>query len=115
MIIIPTHNDNRARWFSDIALDGQLYRLAFNWSVREDAWYLSIYTTSDVLILAGVKLVVQYRLLQQYHAITGMPPGDIIVADIQDNIVDAVITYDNLGERFKVVYLTEAEIMQGGI
>lgn len=115
MLIIPVHNDTRARWFSDIALDGQLYRLSFNWSTREDAWYLSIYLTDGVLLLGGIKLVPQYRLLQQYHAITGLPPGDIFVADIQDNIVSAIITYANLGERFKVVYLTEAEIAAGGI
>lgn len=115
MIIIPVHNDSRARWFSDLALDGQLYRLQFNWSTREDAWYLSIYQTDGTLILSGIKLVPQYRLLQQYHAIVGLPPGDIFVADIQDDIVNAVITYDNLGARFKVIYLTADEVAAGGV
>jgi hypothetical protein len=104
MHIVPT-DPTLPSWVQDTELDGAIYRLAFNWSERDSAWYLTLSTPSEEVIRAGIKLVPHFPLLRKVrHA--SRPPGDLFV------ITTAAITRDNLGTDARLVYFTLEDLAQ---
>ncbi len=109
MIIVPIQSAVSSRWQMDMELDGDVYSLRFSYNAREAAWYLDILSDGTEL-LCGVKLVIGYRLLRQYRAIPGLPNGDFFVQDNEPESQAGRIDFDNLGNRYMLVFATYTEL-----
>jgi uncharacterized protein DUF6983 len=60
-------------------LDDSDYTLEFNYSPRAERYYLNLYSSEDVLLVAGLKLVPGVLLLRYYKYRDGMPQGELVV------------------------------------
>jgi hypothetical protein len=110
MITIPVYPQVSARWITSIELDGIQYTLRFDWSTRESLWYMDILDLDGNAILTSICLLPSYYLLAQYIGVPNIPPGEFILLDEESNIDTAIVTYDNLGDRFKLNYLELVEL-----
>jgi len=63
-----------------VVLDGTPYRLRFRWNTTGQFWTLQILTAAGVVILAGIKIVLDYELIHDY-AWMGGPPGELYAVD----------------------------------
>lgn len=115
MIILPTFQTSSPRYKYHISLDGIIYYLNFNWNTRESAWYMDIANSSETLILAGIKLVPDYRLLKQYKAIEGLPAGDFLLVDSKQDDQNSQVTFDNFGDRYVLMYVEESDLGSAGV
>ena len=107
MINIPINTDISSSLKQRIELDGILFNLKIYWNTMNDAWFMDIYQ-NDTLVFAGLKLVKEIRLLNEY-AIEEIP-GDFILYDTE-NLTDGLrVDFDNLGTRYLLIYLTEDEL-----
>lgn len=94
---------------SDVILDEETYRFKCSWNSRGEFWSLSLYTEDDVLIVAGIKLVVGYDLLRTCRHLA-VPPGMLIIIDDSDN-------YEKIGygdfsndRKLALIYVTKDEL-----
>jgi len=115
MVIIPTFQNRTARYSIEIELAGELFNLFFYWNSREESWYMNIRDSEEAVILAGVKLVPVYKLLQQYRAKEGLPEGDFILWDLNQDPTDDNVTFDNFGKRYQLIFLSDLEISSGAV
>lgn len=87
-------------------LDGVGYGFEFRWNARSEAWFMTILTGDDQVILAGVKVVVDFPLAVR-SASALMPPGTFIAVDTSGQHLDPGLT--DLGERVQLSYLDASE------
>lgn len=90
----------------DVELDGVVYRLAFKFNSRDEAWYLTIFDTSDRLLRAGIRVVNEWPLLRLW-AEASRPAGEMIVANKGELLTPPGLT--QLGQEAVLTYLDEAE------
>ncbi len=110
MVIIPTYQSKSARYSIEVELDDTAYVLEFYWNARDSAWYMDIYL-DDELILAGIKLVPKYALLHQFAYLDGLPDGEFCIVDNDtDSDYSEDLDFDNFGDRYVLVYVTNDEI-----
>ena len=115
MFLVPTFQNVSTRYIITTDLNGSAFRLRFHWNSREAAWYMDILNTDDVLILSGIKLVVNYSLIRQYPAIQELPKGEFILFDLEANDQTGGVTIENFGRRYQLLFFTDEEIEAGGI
>lgn len=113
MIILPTFQSQSARFSYDIELNGEIFHLKFSWNSREESWYMDIQDQNEVNILTGIKLVINYFLLEQYKAYENLPKGDFKLWDIQLDPTTGGLTFDNFGRRYQLFFLTDDELDTG--
>ena len=97
----------------EITLENGLYRFLFTYNPRGLHWTMTIKDTNDVVLVAGIKIVLQFELIRRYPD-RGLPPGAIVAIPMDDSVTR--ITRDNLGTDVKLIYITESEygtIQQG--
>ncbi|MCK6585962.1 MAG: hypothetical protein L6Q76_00095 [Polyangiaceae bacterium] len=118
IVIIPTTGGvELANQTQRTALDGRDYLLTLRWNQREEAWYLDLADADDVLIRAGMKLVMGQPLLRGVLD-ARRPPGELLVLDMEgtsDAVADlgpriADPGLDDLGVRHHLAYLDAAEL-----
>lgn len=80
--IIQIKNNPNHKIFQ--SLNDVIYQFIFKYNSKKDFWSFDIYTESGDLIIAGVKIVANYRLLFQYK-IKNIPDGDIIAQSSDKN------------------------------
>jgi hypothetical protein len=104
MITIPT----RALAASTISvtLEGIPYLFTFKWNVRGAYYTLDISTRDAVLLVGGIKVVINSGLTRKFPG-PGMPPGELLAIDASGG--NAPITFDDLEERVELVYMTDEE------
>lgn len=90
-------------------LDGQTYRLVFDWNGRNERYYLTIYTDDGTLALAGVKMIANWPLLRKYPY-ENLPPGELVLADLTESGEQARI--ENIGEAFRLWYYPQAAMQK---
>ena len=88
-----------------VELEGVNYVLDFAWCERARVWILSVYTDDGVLVVAGLAIVSNRKLFRRFHHLPGLPPGELIHADLA-GVVDAP-GYDGLTE---LVYFESTEL-----
>jgi len=115
VIEIPVHNTTSSRWSSIVELDNVTFTLHVYWNEREAAWYLDLHDDSDSPIVCGIKLVASYPLLTAYHAYEGCPTGELFIIDVEGNFDTAHTDFDGLGARYRLAYLTAAEVAGMGL
>jgi hypothetical protein len=80
MFTIPVPSGTDA-FTEQVDLDGKLYELSLRWNARDRHWMMDI-STGGATLLSGLKLVVSPDLLAFSRRIDGLPPGKLIVADL---------------------------------
>lgn len=83
-------------------LDGVEYVLDLRWSQREARWYLDLRSSSGALLVGGIKLVVNWPLLYRFRGIAGLPPGELMAADVRPTPTDPRLA--ELGDVVQLVY-----------
>jgi hypothetical protein len=103
---IPQYSDKASRWEVQVDLSGKRYKLHMAWNSRMKSWVLSIFTTDDVLILGGIRLSVGTYLLGKYKAIRpDLPPGELFVQDITNQLDTAEVGRNDFSIRYSLVYM----------
>lgn len=86
-----------------VTLNGVLYKLQCYWNTVSLAWVLDILTVDDVPFIMGIPLVTGDNLLGQYEY---MGIGGALIVQT-DSDLDAVPTFDNLGEAGKLYFVVQ--------
>lgn len=94
-------------------LDGADYKLEFRYSPRADRFYLNLYDTNEVLLLAGIKLVPGVALLHYYHHLAGVPAGELVVTTSGPDGSAPGLNELGPGLRCVLSYFTAAEVAAG--
>jgi hypothetical protein len=105
MIAIPLFD--LASFTEEVILDDVPYRLTFQWNSRGEFWSMSISDSNNILLLSGIKLVINFELISEWHAID-LPAGELYIVDPTGS--DAPIAFEDFGNgRLEIVYVSEAE------
>lgn len=89
-------------------LEGVTYSFSWRWNDRDGAWYLEIGDGSGVVLITGIKVVVDKFLLGGSN-LEGLPSGDFIAIDTTGRELDA--GFEDLGRRVQVHYFTRDELL----
>jgi hypothetical protein len=73
--LIPTYQD--PFYTQVVQMEGTSYLLTWNYSQREDCYYLSIATPDAISLADGIKVVANWPLLHKW-ADNRLPPGELI-------------------------------------
>ena len=100
--------DSSAPYYEiEIELDGVEFKLEFSFNDRDDAWYMTISSTDDTLLRAGIRIVNEWVLLRLWAEAT-RPEGEIVSVN-QGEVLDPP-TLEQLGEEVVLTYLDADEI-----
>ncbi len=88
-------------------LDGTPYIFDVYWNGRDGAWYFTLLDEFEDPIVSGVKVMLSV-LLGSRTSDARFPSGGFIATDTAKDGLEA--TYDDLGTRVVVYYLTEDEL-----
>ena len=113
MIYLPVFSGSHYTFHT--TLDGQAFILAFDWNAREGEWYVSLADGSGNPLVMSTKIVPNILLWQQYKAAGGLPAGDLIAIDTQNNLQTAQIGFADLGQRYQLCYLELADWLGGAV
>lgn len=103
-------------------LDGRDYLLRCLFNEREGLWYLSMADVDGTLIVAGIKIVVEWDLLRRLVG-PARPPGILIARDTTSPAVDFEAGekigaldpgLEDLGGRVTLVYISADEVAELG-
>lgn len=89
-------------------LDGASYRLTVRWNARDSSWYLHLEDVAGVLVVGSLKLVADWPILRLVPQDGRRPPGELYLVDSQGG--GDVPTLLALGDRYRLIYFTEAEV-----
>ena len=100
--------DYRFRSQVSLGTNEQYYLLDADYSVREDAWYISLFTENEEPIIQGQKLVIGYDILELcYHP--NKPNCKLIPNTDEDSILR--VDYENMVDgSIKLYHLTDEDI-----
>jgi hypothetical protein len=108
---IPTFADKKARWEVKVDLSSKRYSFYVSYNTRQEAWVMSISDTNGNLLIAGIRLVPGIRLLKKYRATSpDLPPGELVLVDIEGKPSTAEVTRTNLSNRFALTYMVTLEV-----
>lgn len=110
MTIIATFRDYSSKFTEKIELNGEMFYLSFNWNTRAQQWYMTIADADENILLASVKLIIEYPLNNIYKDLNGFPKGIFYIWDLEENESTAEMTYDEFGSRYQLVFFTDEEI-----
>ena len=105
MLIIPFRDPSN--WKMQLELDGIIFVLEFTWNALNEFWVMDIYDRNEVPLIYGIKIVVNYNLLEPY-TVFGKPPGSIVCQNIVEG--DDIIRRFDMGQRFELIYYAEGEL-----
>lgn len=90
-----------------VTLNGTDYVLRFDYSGREDRWYLSLLKGDGVTYLRrGIKITANWNTFRLCR-LDGRPPGALFFSDVRDVAADAP-TFRELGRRVVMYYAAAA-------
>ena len=96
-----------ASFTEEVTLDNVPYRITFNWNERGQFWTCTIADRDDVILYAGIKIVLDYEMIQDFPD-RGLPVGGLSVTDPAG--IKIVASRDDLGNEIFIMYSTEEEI-----
>lgn len=82
-------------------LDGRVYDLTFRFNARDEKWRVT-FEVDGVVILRSLVLVIGEDLLSESRHIEELPPGNLIVRDLEG--LDADPDGTNFGETTLLLY-----------
>lgn len=110
MVVFPVFQNISSRYTYNLEINSIVYIFKFSWNAREENWYMTIIDSSENIIIAGIKLVVNYWLLKQYKWIYNLFEGNIILRDMNMTPEDKGLTFDNFGIRYQLLFFTLDEM-----
>jgi hypothetical protein len=78
-LVIPTLVGGTSFYSLRTTLSGADYQLEFDWSSREERWYVTTRDSLGDLLIGAKKLVVGVDIFRYYHHRAGVPVGDLAV------------------------------------
>lgn len=102
ILSIPVFSE-QASFTQTIPIDGITYKLQIYWNVRDEHWFFSLYLPDDTLVLTGIKMPVNFTLLNSFSG-ENVPPGDFLLYDDSGN--NEPCGRDELGDRCLLLYIT---------
>jgi hypothetical protein len=108
MIVIP-FQPSIANYRMSVPIDGTVYTLDVHWNGRDSAWYFDVSTVEDVLLYAGIKIVLGARLGIQCQR-ADFPLGYFVALDSSGAGIDA--GFDDIGTRVQVVFAPYLETLE---
>ena len=102
-IALQVFNSVRSSFSQKIVLNSQIYNIKIYWNTREDAWYMDILDKDLNPYIYGIKLVANFPLLQEYDR-SFVNYGNFILADTEGFPNSDRPTYDNIGERYQLIF-----------
>ncbi|MDC7234971.1 MAG: hypothetical protein PQJ58_17185 [Spirochaetales bacterium] len=106
MVEVKVYPEVSPEFSQKVNLGGIYYGIRIRWNTRSESWYLHLFDADGNPIITGKRLVPNYPLTEIH---TDRFQGELIVLDTRNDLTDCCITYENLGTRFLLVYLTEEE------
>jgi hypothetical protein len=103
-LVIPVFDTSS--FTEELTLDDANYRFRLDWNYRGQFWQLSIYDRDLALLVGGIKVVINYPLLDPYKYLP-IPQGELFAIDTSEP--NQRIEDGDLGTRVNLVYLTEDE------
>ena len=84
-----------------VEINGDMFDLTFLWNARDHHWSISIGQEGSMLI-SGIKMIISDDLLAYARRIDGLPPGRLMVVDLDDHGRDPNETL--FGDRVVLMY-----------
>lgn len=100
-VILPIKQDGYPAYDFDVELDGSEYNLDFLWNERDEHWYFTLSDSEGDIIVAGVKIVVDWNLLRKC-ADARKPPGELIAIDTNE---EGDPSRYEFGNRVQLIYI----------
>jgi len=91
-----------------VVLDDTPYKMHFHWNNRGEYWSMSIADNDGTVLIDSVKLVNNYELIDRYAG-SGLPPGELYVAD-SGGVVFTIDRYSLSSGELQLVYVPESEV-----
>ena len=91
-----------------VLLDEVNYVLKFDWNSRYNFWALSFYDILFNPIVLGIKIVLNYELINKFNAYD-MPQGLMYAVDPNDNF-DPIEKDDFINGRVSLIYIPESDV-----
>lgn len=86
-------------------LDGVEYLLVLRWSQRETKWYLDLSNANGDLLVAAIKVVVNWPLLADVRGSgLALPAGELVAMDTRSTPADPGL--DELGDSIPLLYFS---------
>jgi hypothetical protein len=89
-------------------LENITYAFDFRWNWRDSGWYFNLLDGEGVLLVAGVRVVLNTSLLKSFRKSGVVPPGALVAVDTGGQELEA--GQDDFGSRVKLYYFTEADL-----
>ena len=90
-----------------VRLDNRDYIFRFDWSEREQRFYVSIKDQDETLLLLGIKILANWGILTRSHHDLRLPPGELIPIDLEQG--GAPPTFNDFGTRVRLFYYAAGE------
>ncbi len=74
---IPIDPENANQLF-EVVLDGVTFRLLYRFNSRDLTWYLDVFSASDVLLRAGIRVVDDWTSFLRWADFAVRPGGEIL-------------------------------------
>ena len=81
MAVVQIVMKDLASFTEETVLNGVEYSLRFDWNVRGEFWSMTIADRNGNVILSNKRLVIGYPILENHHALEGLPDGEFVVDD----------------------------------
>lgn len=88
-----------------VTLNGREFLLRFDFTAKEDRWYLSIFDAAGVAVRRGIKIIPQWDMLR-LCADERQPRGVVFFADLRGS-GSAAPAFADLGRRVALFYFPE--------
>lgn len=108
MILIPFDPQVAADQEVRVTLATQPMTLRLYWNTASSFWFMDVTNSDATKTLNSLKLVPGWPLFSVSPALAPVE-GDFIVLRMDDDVSDD-ISYDDLGTRWGLFYLTDAEL-----
>ncbi len=106
---IPTLTD--APYYTiRVRLDDRDYTLEFDYSTRQQRYYLSVYGEDETPLVRGLKLVANVALLRYYHHRDGMPRGELMVTAATLDVTPPKFGELGADQRCQLTYFPASEV-----
>lgn len=105
---IPIPENERA-FELRVELDGDFYGLRIWHNGRANAWFMDVQDGDGNATARAIRLVPGVALTAHLRNLPGVPPGFLVLADTQGRGEEP--GENDLGTRHKLIYWTEAELL----
>ena len=110
LLQIKTLTDGTTHYTLRTNLDGVDYQFAFDWSEREERWYLGLYTAAGDLLCSNVKILTNWPMLSFYHYREGMPAGELMAVSLSQDSSPPGMFDLGLGRRCELTYYPKGSV-----